>query len=193
MKKSIAILTASLFLVGCTESAKESNNVSYVGSDSGIHEEIDAVTSFESFEDFFCSDICVKMKDEGFEPCELDFNSDKYELLGIESDSHFYDVTFKEKNSGEVIVCTVTYDYQHELETSVTEENTSTISAEKNGFEYEIIIEEPENSLDGGYALNYTPFSGYKLAINSVDNAAEMNDILSYFNEFTLVPDEGDA
>lgn len=185
MKKVLSMLMASLLLVGCAESAKVSNSVSNVENKSGIN-----ATSFESFEEFFNSDICEKMKDEGFEPHALDYNSEKFELLGIESDSHFYDVTLREKSTGSVIVCTITYNYLNESETLATEENMSTISVEKNGLEYEICLEETEDAIDGGYSLNYSPFTGYRLAINCVDNKAEKDEILSYFNEFTLAPDE---
>ena len=181
MKKFLCLLMTTFMLFGCAEITESSKADSVKIAES--HNEINGVSSFESFDEFFSSDICAKMKEEGFTPRALNYDSEKYELMGIESDSHFYDITLKDIKTNELIIYTVTYDYNHNTSQNVQAEgNVSTVSAEKNGESYDLRIEN-----QNGYSLSYDLNAGYKVTINRTDNNTTQDEILEYFDDFELV------
>lgn len=195
MKKFIGLFSIVVILCGC--GAQNKTEVSDISSNDGssvVFEDADTVCQYKNFEEFEKSVFCEEMKKNNYLPYKLKYDESKYELLGIESDAHFYEYTLKDKTTEKRIIYSIIYDRHikdsEDLKPSTTYDNDSFAKVKNNGNEYDVYLCEMPFVDFESYSLNVAPEDGYMFTISCVD-AATKEDILAYFGEIEFIKSEG--
>ncbi len=143
---------------------------------------------------FFSSDFVGQMRDEGYTPYRLSYDTERFEFYRIQSDATFYEYRLKDKANGNDVTCTVAYHVEYLKHPSdafanadLTDQDVVT-TVEKDGASYEVYISKKPFVDYEAYNIVYLPFEGYKVSIYA--DASTPEEALAYIHEFDLVPVE---
>lgn len=192
MKKILCVMTITLMLSGCgstgtiSESLQESSEVEYIA-------DYETMTSYTSLDEFKGSSFYRGLKEQGINTYTLDYDSERYTLSQISADATFYEYSLYDKVEKQGISCTISYepamtDFNVLKSTFYNDSNIIT-TAENNGVVYDVCLKATPYVDYENYSLLYLPFENYRVSIHA-GNQTSADEILSYFNEFTLVPDD---
>lgn len=196
MKKLICALILTAMLCGCgstdvnspdnSDSTQETTEVEYIA-------EYETMTSYTSLEEFKGSSFYSGLKEQGINTFTLDYDKERYTLSRIDADASFYEYNLYDNIEQQGISYTICYDptmtgFSMLWSTFYNEKNIRT-TAENNGVVYEVCLNAIPYVDDEEYGLLYLPLANYRVSIYA-GNQTSADEILSYFNEFTLVPDE---
>ena len=199
MKKLICALTLTVMLCGCgnseSTSVSEKNMVSDAVVVEGCSGDEDRRITYDSLDEFRGSTFYRTMKESGYTPYMLQYDEERYTFERIVSDAKFYEYYLLDNIAEKVVCYEIQYDsYKVNVEqfgeNAPTERNIKT-TAERDGQVYDVYLSTSAYTDEVNYYLNYLPFEHYEVSF-SVGNNSTADEILAYFNEFTLVPDEED-
>lgn len=196
MKKLICALTLTVMLCGCgstdvnspdnSDSTQETTEVEYI-------DEYETMTTYTSLEEFKGSSFYKGLKEQGINTYTLDYDQERYTLSRIDADASFYEYNLYDNTEQRGVNYTICYSpgttsFGTLWSTFYNEKNIRT-TAENNGEVYEVCLNAIPYVDYEDYGLIYLPFEGYRVSIYA-DGQTSADEILAYFNEFTLVPDE---
>lgn len=149
---------------------------------------------FESLDEFKKTEFYNKMKEEGFTPYLLEYDEERYTFCSIVTARNYYEYILYDELNKKNVYCAVHYDT---YKTSVDQFGANAISvdsmtttAERNGKKYDVYISSSTLTDERDYLLCYLPFDKYE-SIISTNHAETPDEILEYFDDFELVPDNG--
>lgn len=199
MKKLIYALTLTVMLCGCgnseSTSVSEKNMVSDAVVVEGCSGEEDRRITYDSLDEFRGSTFYRTMKESGYTPYMLQYDEERYTFERMVSDAGFYIFCLKDSLTDKAVQCTITYDTyvteMSQLQEIFPYEKNILTTVERDGEVYDVyLVTSPYDEVEN-YSLSYLPYMGYEVSIR-VGNNSSADEILAYFNEFTLVPDEED-
>ncbi|MBQ8296781.1 MAG: hypothetical protein IJX77_03260 [Ruminococcus sp.] len=213
MKKILCIIALQLLLCGCenTEKTFTSENVeSATVTTTEISPEetevfVDEDTSiiYETLDAFKSSDFYNTMKSEGYPPYLLEFDEERYDLGKIISNTSSYDYILYDNEAEVNIVYSIMYDTYIEemsdLQAAFPYSDNILTTAECGGEIYDVYlitspynVDSEKNSTFTDYDLAFLPDFRYE-AYLTINGITTTDEILSYFDDFVLVPDESQA
>lgn len=212
MKKTLLIsMIMSALLCGCGNAHKEpstnSNNSSEasisetsnqqkteVPDDEEVHIDESDMEFFESLDEFKKTEFYNKMKEEGFTPYLLEYDEERYSFCSIVTARNYYEYILYDELNEKNVYCAVHYDTYmkdvSEFGVNAIAVDSIITTAERNGKKYDVYISSSILTDERNYLICYLPFDKYK-SIISADGAETPDEILEYFDDFELVPDNG--
>lgn len=200
MKKLICALILTAMLCGCGNSESASiSDESLVTENNviqGCDGDEDISATYNTLRDFRVSTFYSNIIKSGCTPYVLEYDEERYTFEKIISNAGFYMFILNDNVTDKEIHCTITYDTYvkniSQLQEIFPYENNILTTAERDGEVYDVYLITSQYDEIENYSLSYLPYAGYEVSISAGDDSTA-DEILSYFNEFTLVPDEGDA
>lgn len=208
MKKRMLItLIITVMLCGCgnasnttssSENSKESQAVSTTAEIDCVW--VDDTVSYQSYDELKSaySVITPMLSDTGTEtneyvPLRLVYDEERFQLGHIIANRSGYEYILLDKESNKnvtVSICNNT-DMKEISEVRALFGNAKSIvsTAESGGNTYDVLITTSPYKSTENYSITFLPEEGHYASIH-VGTDTTADEILSYFNEFTLVPDE---
>lgn len=145
--------------------------------------------NYSSVDAFLDSDFYLYITEEGYPPYLLEWDETKYEFSKMWSDSGFYTYVLREIETNKSIMYQITVDYYIEdFETLYEKSRNGTeiiTTAEMGGKTYDIMLKTSSYDSIQNYHLTYLPEKRYRASL-SVGTETTQEEILEYFNDFTL-------
>ena len=207
MKKTLLfaiILSAVLFGCGkdCNESSTNTNNSSETSNQQEteasdveeVHIDESDMEYFENLDEFKRSDFYANLVSSGITPYLLQYDEERYELQMIYAEHEFYTFMFNDNVSDHYVRYTIDCDTYmkdvSEFGVNAIAVDSIITTAERNGKKYDVYVRSSTLTDERNYSLSYLPFDRYGASI-SIGNAQTPDEILEYFDDFELVPDNG--
>lgn len=161
------------------------------GEELAYHVDADNTTFYTSEEEFFSSEFCQTMRDSGFVPYRLSYDTEQYQFFNIRSDAKFYNYNLNDRETGERLSVTITYDTYRKnvsefgdnvripMETTIT-------TAVKDDVEYDVYVYRDPYGTEPEYSLRCLPIEDYEFTISS--KCATEEEIIALFQQLDLVP-----
>ena len=207
MKKLLFIFTITAMLCGCgdvKESAESSEVSLYEAvteeenevSDENVYIDEDRTIFYDTLDEFRSSEFYSAMKSEGVTPYVLSYDEERYSMGMITSDPGVYKYVLYDNLEQQDVRYSVSFTSNiadmNELQETFSYAKNILTTAENNGITYEVYLTTPPYQEEECYGLIYLPFENCKASIHT-GNDTTTDEILSYFDDFVLVPDESQA
>ncbi len=172
-------------LEAATEETSETEPEFYVDANTTVF--------YKSEDEFFSSEFCQTMKEDGFTPLKLSYDTEQYDFFNIRSDAKFYNYNLNDSETGEPLSITITYDTYRtdvsEFGDNVRIPMETTITAvSKNDVDQEVYIYKKPYQDETEYTLCCIPMEGYELTISS--GCSTIDEVTALFQQLDLVPAE---
>lgn len=192
MKKFTIMLLAGMLLTGCS-SDKDADSSSTAEDTTKAAETV----TYRTLDEFTASEFCTKMKSDGWSTYIPEFDSERYSLTRIIAGETHYEYIFSDKQSGQTVNYTVTYNTGSEtLEDKMKEftgEDNILTAGEMGGTSYDVyLVTYPDNiDADTGeilidYNLSYMLAPKCEGYISVSGMSTEQDELQEYFSDIVL-------
>ncbi len=202
MKTKLTFLIIPIFLLccGCSNAkgsapaVKESHTESMTESSAPDADyNVSTLVTYSTAEEFFASEFCQNMKDEGYTLYMPDYDEARFTLEAIASTASVHELEFTDTETDSSVIISINHN-AHQEEVSdfavnkVVIDGDITTTAEKDGTTYDVYIHKDPYIETDRYSLSYIPFPGYSVYILS--DRATPEEALEDFQAFTLITQE---
>ncbi len=157
----------------------------------------DDMIDYASEAEFFSSDFCKWLQDEGFTPYVLEYDKERFEFWEISSDANFYKYVFLDKATNRNVVCnidfftnsdvTVDYFFTNKSDHEKAEDVITTFV--KDGKTYDVYASKSYYAAGSKFSALYLPFENSSFYVSAEASTSE--EAINYLQCFDLVPLEG--